>query len=533
MFDNFMAHTLAFEPAYIHSQHAQAYLSALKQCRLGIKQGGLGLTSATLAAPAAGQTVKYVATVEATVGERVARHTVLHLPVFCSRIFQGVAPQPNAAARDVERAACLGGDIEGALALFSMATNMWLATAFDERSVRSSSQMTDRVPFRSPLGADVLDLQPCNEQPRLYGACTVDMNEGFHPGGKKTDWQFFVKASPRDALMAAIDPVRCDEATRNAVARVWPHDATPERRAAVVNLFEETLLWKPASVSCMERSRRAEAAAALRRRAIITAAFDAVFGPDTYRIGHNEYPNPARKWHYAPKPLPPMIINDPLHRIDNKLAVVVEYRDQDMQILASDDSYPAQIRGPGFTRAYAYLEANVQRCLNRLADPAEVQCSRIFSRVQDVTDLDAPPADASAAVRHAINLLTQSPHFLDFYGPTARPLYCEAMNTDGRAEAEAMITQATRLANQIKSAQTFVAVAAEAIAATNANGNVNQQQQQQPPQPQQQPALANQGLPVANQQPQPPPVVGQGHGGNRAAGAPVHDVANNNNNNNH
>ena len=53
MFDNFMAHTLAFEPAYIHSQHAQAYLSALKQCRLGIKQGGLGLTSATLAAPAA------------------------------------------------------------------------------------------------------------------------------------------------------------------------------------------------------------------------------------------------------------------------------------------------------------------------------------------------------------------------------------------------------------------------------------------------------------------------------------------------
>ncbi len=500
-----------------------------------------------LAAPVAGQTVKYVAAVEATVGERVARHTVLHLPVFCARIFPGVAPQPNAAARDVERAACLGGDIEGALALFSMATNMWLATAFDERSVRSSSQMTDRVPFRSPLGADVLDLQPCNEQPRLYGACTVDMNEGFHPGGKKTDWQFFVKASPRDALMAAIDPVRCDAATRNAVARVWPLDATPQQRAAAVNLFEETLLWKPASVSCMERSRRAEAAAALRRRAIITAAFDAVFGPDTYRIGNNEYPNPARKWHYAPKPLPPMIINDPLHRIDNKLAVVVEYRDQDMQILASDDSYPARIRGPAFTQAYAYPEAIVRSCLNRLADPAEVQCGRRFSRVKDVTDLDAPPAGASAAVRHAISLLTQSPHFLDFYGPTAKPLYCEAMNTDGRAEAEALKTQLTKLANQIKSTKTFVAVAEETIAA-NANGNVNQQQQQPPPQPhqqqqqqqqqpQQQPALANQGLPVANQQPQPPPVVGQGHGGDRHgsdAGAPVHDTANNNNkNNNH
>ncbi len=50
MFDNFMAHTLA---AYIHCQHAQAYLSALRQCRQGIKKGGLGLTSVTMVAPSA------------------------------------------------------------------------------------------------------------------------------------------------------------------------------------------------------------------------------------------------------------------------------------------------------------------------------------------------------------------------------------------------------------------------------------------------------------------------------------------------
>jgi hypothetical protein len=53
MFDNFMAHTLAFETAYTQAPHAQAYLSALCQCRLGIKQGGMGLTSAAMIAPAA------------------------------------------------------------------------------------------------------------------------------------------------------------------------------------------------------------------------------------------------------------------------------------------------------------------------------------------------------------------------------------------------------------------------------------------------------------------------------------------------
>ena len=53
MFDNFMAHTLAFEEDYLHSAYSQSYSRALKQCRLGIKQGGMGLTSAVMVAPAA------------------------------------------------------------------------------------------------------------------------------------------------------------------------------------------------------------------------------------------------------------------------------------------------------------------------------------------------------------------------------------------------------------------------------------------------------------------------------------------------
>ena len=47
-----MAHTLAFEEDYLHSAYSQSYSRALKQCRLGIKQGGMGLTSAVMVAPA-------------------------------------------------------------------------------------------------------------------------------------------------------------------------------------------------------------------------------------------------------------------------------------------------------------------------------------------------------------------------------------------------------------------------------------------------------------------------------------------------
>ena len=52
MFDHFIVHTLAFEQNFASSPYAHRYARALQQCRLGIKQGGMGLTSAVLIAPA-------------------------------------------------------------------------------------------------------------------------------------------------------------------------------------------------------------------------------------------------------------------------------------------------------------------------------------------------------------------------------------------------------------------------------------------------------------------------------------------------
>ena len=52
-FDAFIACTLSFVQNYELSTHAIAYGNALKQCRLGIKGGGLGLTSNVMVAPAA------------------------------------------------------------------------------------------------------------------------------------------------------------------------------------------------------------------------------------------------------------------------------------------------------------------------------------------------------------------------------------------------------------------------------------------------------------------------------------------------
>ena len=52
-FDQFMATTLSFEDQYSTSPHSAFYLRALRQIRLGIKQGGFGLTSGLLTAPAA------------------------------------------------------------------------------------------------------------------------------------------------------------------------------------------------------------------------------------------------------------------------------------------------------------------------------------------------------------------------------------------------------------------------------------------------------------------------------------------------
>jgi hypothetical protein len=52
-FDQFLASTLSFESGYALSEHGAAYLLALLQARLGIKQGGMGMTSNKMVAPAA------------------------------------------------------------------------------------------------------------------------------------------------------------------------------------------------------------------------------------------------------------------------------------------------------------------------------------------------------------------------------------------------------------------------------------------------------------------------------------------------
>jgi hypothetical protein len=52
-FDSFMAATIHFEPAYAQSSAAVQYSKALQQLRLRFQDGGVGLTSAALVAPAA------------------------------------------------------------------------------------------------------------------------------------------------------------------------------------------------------------------------------------------------------------------------------------------------------------------------------------------------------------------------------------------------------------------------------------------------------------------------------------------------
>ena len=52
-FDDFTAHTLCFEQDYKDCQYKEHYQTALAQSRLGIKQGGMGITSHELVAPVA------------------------------------------------------------------------------------------------------------------------------------------------------------------------------------------------------------------------------------------------------------------------------------------------------------------------------------------------------------------------------------------------------------------------------------------------------------------------------------------------
>ena len=52
-FERFIAETLGFPKQYKDHEYRTQYDNALKQCRLGIKQGGIGMTSSSLIAPAA------------------------------------------------------------------------------------------------------------------------------------------------------------------------------------------------------------------------------------------------------------------------------------------------------------------------------------------------------------------------------------------------------------------------------------------------------------------------------------------------
>jgi hypothetical protein len=75
-FDNFMAQTLQFEQEHKTSAWKESYRQALNQCRLGIKQGGCGLTSNTMAAPAA-----FYAAISSFTRWLVQRHSqILEIP---------------------------------------------------------------------------------------------------------------------------------------------------------------------------------------------------------------------------------------------------------------------------------------------------------------------------------------------------------------------------------------------------------------------------------------------------------------------
>jgi hypothetical protein len=52
-FDEFLAHTLSFPATYRQESPLVPYDKAIQQARLGIKQGGCGLTSAAMVVPAA------------------------------------------------------------------------------------------------------------------------------------------------------------------------------------------------------------------------------------------------------------------------------------------------------------------------------------------------------------------------------------------------------------------------------------------------------------------------------------------------
>lgn len=257
----------------------------------------------------------------------------------------------------------------------------------------------------------------------------------------------------------------------------------------MVEHFEQTLLWQPASASCRQRSDPAALAATQRKRAIITAAFDAAFGP-------GDATNPAHKWHYAPKPLPMMIINSP-PRVPNQLAVVIEYRDSEISALDSDNSYPiTPERGP-------YSPATRQHAQTCLSEIADVDISRVCNLwVDEFIDLDNPQPvtnnyPVNPEVHGVIQRIMHDPHFIDFYSANAIPLYCAATRAEGMAEIQASIKRTERIVKDTISTHYFVVVDSPP------NDAGNQQPPGQQPPLQQVPLQPQPGqqLPLQPQQP--------------------------------
>jgi hypothetical protein len=248
-----------------------------------------------------------------------------------------------------------------------------------------------------------LDLQQCDQTARLYGACVCDVDEGFHPGSKKTEWKWFVKTSPRAALAAAKSSLTQED--KNALDTVWPtadSDVNKKRRNAVVDMFVKTLLWKPATASCTKRRIRAQDLADLRMRAIISATFDATFGPDDAN-------NPARLWKYAPKPLPAM-------RIEEKPAVVIEYRDGlTARALQVDNARLLSSR----LAAELIPMASINTCLDQIANVTIAHPCSVDDGTVGIEEAD----DKSR--RGLIDAVKYTMEKDDFFTQNAKPLYCK------------------------------------------------------------------------------------------------------------
>ncbi len=304
----------------------------------------------------------------------IAKHTAANLHTFCTAALDkltGAAVQTP----------CLSPLAEGAFAIFAFGVNHWLACAADATYPPKSAYRPQR---RSPLGADLLDLQDCAAADRVFGTCACDFGVSLMPGRKKNRWGWLPKVAPRTvfALEGMPDLVK---AGVNGASIFWPsaqeginrkpaqerRDAM-RRRDAVVDDFIKTVMWPGAARPCPAAGCSDEAKDALQARArnIIEAAFDATFGPAS---------NAASRWMLAPKPLPVMAIgNDP--------AIVVEER-------AHAIAFATEPMGKGFL-----FPEPARACLDALADvSSHLGGAACWSSPLTHT----PPAPAATGVRGA------------------------------------------------------------------------------------------------------------------------------------